>query len=162
MGSICRGNPRQTSRTRVGADARATAELAQQSRGCAARASVGPGTCPGEIHVVDRCGSRFVKLRAPRALLVLCCALLCLPAIAIGDEDDEAADSSRRSARPTISRGQQRAAGIAVAHPLAAKAPERIEGLGLVLDATTLVSDMADTTTSTVSQRSASPHLPPF
>jgi len=100
-----------------------------------------------------------VKVRAPRALLVLCCALLCLPAIAIGDEDDEAADSSRRSARPTISRGQQRAAGIAVAHPLAAKAPERIEGLGLVLDATTLVSDMGETTTATVAERSASAEL---
>jgi len=100
-----------------------------------------------------------VKVRALRVLPVVCCALLSSSVIAIGDEDDEAADSSRRSAQPTISRGQQRAAGIAVAHPLAAMAPERIEGLGLVLDATTLVSDMGETTTATVAEHSASAEL---
>ena len=100
-----------------------------------------------------------MKVRALRVLPVVCCALLSSSVIAIGDEDDEAADSSRRSAQPTISRGQQRAAGIAVAHPLAAMAPERIEGLGLVLDATTLVSDMGETTTATVAEHSASAEL---
>jgi hypothetical protein len=58
-----------------------------------------------------------------------------------------------------LSRGQQRAAGIAVAHPLAAKAPERIEGVGLVLDATALVSDMGETATATVAEHSASAEL---
>jgi len=100
-----------------------------------------------------------VKARALRVLPVVCCALLCSSMIAIGDEDDEAADPGRRSAQPTLSSGQQRAAGIAVAHPLAAKAPERIEGLGLVLDATTLVSDMGETTTATVAEHSASAEL---
>jgi hypothetical protein len=100
-----------------------------------------------------------VKARAWPLLPAVCCALLSLPVIAIGDEDDEAADSSRRSAQPTLGGGQQRAAGIAVAHPLAAKAPERIEGLGLVLDATTLVSDMGEATTATVAERSASAEL---
>jgi len=100
-----------------------------------------------------------VKARARPLLPVVCCALLSLPAIAIGDEDDEAADTSRRSAQPTLGGGQQRAAGIAVAHPLAAKAPERIEGLGLVLDATALVSDMGEATTATVAERSASAEL---
>jgi len=100
-----------------------------------------------------------VKVHALCVLPVVCCALLCLSAIAIGDEDDEAADSGRRSAQPSLSSGQQRAAGIAVAHPLAAKAPEHIEGLGLVLDATTLVSDMGDTTTATAAEHSASAEL---
>ena len=100
-----------------------------------------------------------MKARAWPLLPVVCCALLSLPVIAIGDEDDEAADSSRRSAQPTLGGGQQRAAGIAVAHPLAAKAPERIEGLGLVLDATTLVSDMGEATTAAVAERSASAEL---
>jgi hypothetical protein len=97
-----------------------------------------------------------VNARALRVLPAVCCALLCSSTIAIGDEDD---DSARRSAQPALSRGQQRAAGIAVAHPLAAKAPERIEGLGLVLDATTLVSDMGETTTATVAEHSASAEL---
>ena len=100
-----------------------------------------------------------MKARARPLLPVVCCALLSLPAIAIGDEDDEAADTSRRSAQPTLGGGQQRAAGIAVAHPLAAKAPERIEGLGLVLDATALVSDMGEATTAAVAERSASAEL---
>jgi hypothetical protein len=100
-----------------------------------------------------------VKAHALCALPVVCCALLSLPAIAIGDQDDEAPDSSRGSAQPTLSRGQQRAAGIAVAHPLAAKAPERIEGVGLVLDATALVSDMGETATATVAEHSASAEL---
>jgi hypothetical protein len=100
-----------------------------------------------------------VKVRALRVLPVACCALLSLPVIAIGDDDDEAADSSRRSAQPTLSPEQQRAAGIAVAHPLAAKAPERMQALGLVLDATALVSDLGETTTATVAEHSASAEL---
>ncbi len=100
-----------------------------------------------------------MKAHALCVLPVACCALLSLPAIAIGDQDDEAADSSRRSAQPTLSSGQQRAAGIAVAHPLAAKAPERIDGVGLVLDATALVSDMGETATATVAEHSASAEL---
>jgi hypothetical protein len=100
-----------------------------------------------------------VKVRARRVLPAVCCALLSLPVIAVGDEDDEAADSSRRSAQPSLNGEQQRAAGIAVAHPLAAKAPERLEALGLVLDATTLVSDMGETTAAAVAERSASAEL---
>jgi len=97
-----------------------------------------------------------VKVHALCVLPAVCCALLCVSVIAIGDEDDEAADSGRRPAQPSLSGGQQHAAGIAVAHPLAAKAPEHIEGLGLVLDANTLVSDMGDTTTATAAEHSAS------
>ena len=62
-------------------------------------------------------------------------------------------------AQPSLNSEQQRAVGIAVAHPRAAKAPERIEALGLVLDATTLVSDMGETTAATVAEHSASAEL---
>ena len=72
-----------------------------------------------------------MKLRAQRVLPAACCAMLSIPLL---------------SAQPTLTGEQQRAAGIAVAHPLAAKAPERIEALGLVLDATTLISDLGETT----------------
>jgi hypothetical protein len=66
---------------------------------------------------------------------------------------------SVQSAPPSLNSEQQRAVGIAVAHPLAAKAPERIEALGLVLDATTLVSDLGETAAATVAEHSASAQL---
>jgi len=90
-----------------------------------------------------------VKVRARRLRPAVCCALLGISAIAIGEQ----------SAQPTLSSEQQRAAGIAVAHPLAAAAPERIEALGLVLDATALISDEGETTAAAVAERSASAEL---
>jgi hypothetical protein len=101
-----------------------------------------------------------VKACARCVLPGVCCALLSLSVIAIGDEDGKTADSpSRGSAQPGLNSEQQRAAGIAVAHPLAAKAPERIEALGLVLDATTLISDMGDAAAAAVAEHSASAEL---
>jgi len=90
-----------------------------------------------------------VKVRARRLRPAVCCALLGISALAIGEQ----------SAQPTLSSEQQRAAGIAVAHPLAATAPERIEALGLVLDATVLISDEGETTAAAVAERSASAEL---
>jgi hypothetical protein len=100
-----------------------------------------------------------VKVSVRRVLAAACCSMVSLSVIAIGDEDDEARDSSGPSAQPSLNNGQQRAAGIAVAHPLAAKAPERLEALGLVLDATALVSDLGETTTADVAEHSASAEL---
>ena len=100
-----------------------------------------------------------MTLRARCVLPGVCCALLCFSVIAIGDEDDKPADSSRRSAQSGLNNEQQRAAGIAVAHPIAAKAPERIEALGLVLDATLLISDMGDAAVAAVAEHSASAEL---
>jgi hypothetical protein len=85
-----------------------------------------------------------VKLRAQRVLPAACCAMLSIPLL---------------SAQPTLTGEQQRAAGIAVAHPLAAKAPERVEALGLVLDATTLISDLGETTAAAAAEHSASAEL---
>jgi len=90
-----------------------------------------------------------VKVRARRELPAVCCALMGISAIAIGEQ----------SAQPILSSEQQRAAGIAVAHPLAATAPERIEALGVVLDATTLISDMGDATAAAAVEHSASAEL---
>jgi hypothetical protein len=85
-----------------------------------------------------------VKVRALRALPIVCCAVLSI---------------SVQSAQPGLNAEQQRAAGIAVAHPLAAKAPEPIEALGVVLDATRLISDMGDMAAATVAEHSASAEL---
>ncbi len=97
-----------------------------------------------------------MKVRVLRLLPVACCAMLGLSFSAIGDDDDKAAESSRQSMQPALNGEQQLAVGIVLAHPLAATAPERIEALGLVLDATTLVSDMGETTAAAIAERSAS------
>ena len=84
------------------------------------------------------------------------CALLCVSLLAMGDED---ADSNQPAAQPGLTGEQQHAVGIVVAHPVAARAPERIEALGLVLDATTLVADLGDATASAAAEHSASTEL---
>ena len=82
-------------------------------------------------------------------LLSVCCALLGLSLAAKGEQ----------SAQPALSGEQQRAAGIVVAHPIAAQAPERIEALGLVLDTTALISDLGDTTVADAAERAGSAEL---
>ena len=84
------------------------------------------------------------------------CALLCVSLLAMGDDD---ADSNQAATQPGLTSEQQHAVGIVVAHPLTAKAPERIEALGLVLDATTLVSDLGESTAAAAAERSASTEL---
>ncbi len=63
------------------------------------------------------------------------------------------------TAQPTLNTEQQRAVGIVVARPLAMKVPERIEALGLVLDATLLISDAGDAATAAAAEHSASAEL---
>jgi hypothetical protein len=94
-----------------------------------------------------------------RMLPAACGACLSVSLIANGGEDDKAADSGAPAAQPSLSSEQQRAVGIVVAHPLAAKAPERIEALGLVLDPTTLISDLGEATVAAAAEQSASAEL---
>jgi hypothetical protein len=80
---------------------------------------------------------------------IACCGLLGISPIAAGKDD----------AQPGLSTEQQRAAGIVIAHPIASKAPERIEALGLVLDATALISDMGDSAAAAAADQAASAQL---
>ena len=93
-------------------------------------------------------------------LAAACCAMSAYSLTAIGDDDDAAtaADSAEQTV-PTLNAEQQRAAGIVVARAPAMKVPDRIEALGLVLDSTTLISDMGEATAATVTERSASAEL---
>jgi hypothetical protein len=63
--------------------------------------------------------------------------------------------ATAQTAQPALNVEQQQAAGIVVAHPLGAKAPERIEALGTVLDATTLTADLGDSAAAGAAERSA-------
>jgi hypothetical protein len=101
-----------------------------------------------------------MKVWAQRVLPAACCAMLGFSLIAIGDDDDDkASDSSQPGAQPNLNGEQQRAVGIVVAHPFAVKAPERIEALGLVLDATALISDLGDTAAANAAEHSAAAEL---
>ena len=91
-----------------------------------------------------------------RSACIACCTLLVysLPGAGAGDDDD-AASSGAQNSQPSLNAEQQRAVGIVVAHPVAAKAPERIEGLGVVLDATALTADLGDATAAGAAEQSA-------
>ena len=73
--------------------------------------------------------------------------LFCAPA-ALGSNADPGGLS--------LSAEQQRAIGIAVARPGLAKIPERIEGLGVVLDATLLTADLGEADATAAAEHAAS------
>ncbi len=70
------------------------------------------------------------------------------------NDDDRAADAG-----PQLNSEQQRAVGIAVAHPIAAKMPARLDALGSVLDTTVLLSDMGDTTAAEAAAKASAAEL---
>jgi hypothetical protein len=75
------------------------------------------------------------------------------------DDDDKAPGPGQQSGLPTLNDEQQRAVGIVVGRPLAAKTPERIEAFGLVLDATLLIADLGEKNAAAAALRSASAEL---
>src|SRR6202034_1132668 len=109
------------------------------------------------------------KRRRPRAaarggrqglLSVACCAMLSFSLVAIGDdEDNKAVDGGPQSAQPTLNAEQQRSGGIVDSPPIPTKAPERVEALGVVLDATALLSDLGDSSASAAAERAAAAEL---
>ncbi len=82
--------------------------------------------------------------------------------VALADDDDDAknpAKAAAQAAAPTLSREQQSAVGLRVAHPLAAAAPERTLALGTVLDATGLLSDEGELEVAGALEHSTSAEL---
>jgi len=79
--------------------------------------------------------------------------------IAVGDDDDKPADARQQAGQASLSDKQRQAVGILVARPIAAKTPERLDALGLVLDTTTLLSDLGESTTAAAAEHSASAEL---
>jgi hypothetical protein len=80
--------------------------------------------------------------------------------IAVGDDDDDKpADAGKQAAPATLSEKQKQAVGIIIARPIAAKTPERVDALGLVLDATTLLSELGESTAAAAAEHSASAEL---
>jgi hypothetical protein len=89
-----------------------------------------------------------MRPRAQATLPAVCCLMLGI---------SHAADPAQPA--PGLNNEQQRAVGIEVAHPLTAKAPQRIEALGTVLDAAGLISDLGEAAAAAAADRSATAEL---
>jgi hypothetical protein len=100
-----------------------------------------------------------VKLWTAVALSVAICATSSSLNAVGNDDDDKVADAGKQAAQATLSDQQQQAVGIVVGRPIAAKTPERIDALGLVLDATLLLSDMGESTAAASTEHAASAEL---
>src|SRR5271156_4825574 len=81
---------------------------------------------------------RQMKVRTKRALQFACYAIVC--SLAFAGDDDDAPKPGSASEAPALNAEQQRAVNLQVAHPVAATLPERTTALGVVLDATSLLS----------------------
>jgi hypothetical protein len=90
-----------------------------------------------------------------RTLQFTCYAALACSFAATGDEDDDA-KSAAPSTVPTLNSEQQRAVDVRVAHPLAAKAPQRSPAFGMVLDSTTLLADEGERSAASAQEHAAS------
>src|ERR1700691_1236957 len=88
-----------------------------------------------------------------------CAFLLWLGAgvAALGEDqdDDKTPVPGQASKLPSLNAEQQRAADLRIAHGVAAKAPERIDALGLFLDTTELVSDQSELTVASAVEHAA-------
>jgi hypothetical protein len=94
-----------------------------------------------------------MKSRTQRTLSLACYAALVYPWAAGADEDD--AKRVETSSMPTLNDEQQRAVGVRVAHPLAAKAPERTLAFGVVLDSTLLLGEEGERSASSAQEHAA-------
>jgi hypothetical protein len=94
-----------------------------------------------------------MKVRTKRALQFACYAIVCSLAFA---GDDDAPKPGEAAATPALDAEQQRALNVQVAHPVAATVPERTTALGVVLDATSLLSDASERTVAEAQEQSVS------
>ena len=95
-----------------------------------------------------------MKVRTKRALQFACYAILC--SLAFAGDDDDAPKPGDAPQTPALDAEQQRAVNLQVAHPVAATVPERTTALGVVLDATSLLSDASEQTVAEAQQQAVS------
>jgi hypothetical protein len=82
---------------------------------------------------------------------------LAVSLIARGDDDDDAPKAGAQV--PALNAEQQRAVGLRVAHPVPARAPERTEALGTVLDPMALLADDSEAGVAAVEEHVSSTEL---
>ena len=107
---------------------------------------------PGEFP--DCVPNKQMKVRTKRALQFACYAIVC--SLAFAGDDDDAPKPGNASQTPSLNAEQQHAVNLQVAHPVAVKAPERTTALGVVLDATSLLSDASERAVAEAQQQAVS------
>jgi len=95
-----------------------------------------------------------MKVRTKRALQFACYAIVC--SLAFAGDDGDAPKPGDASQTPSLNAEQQRAVNLQVAHPVAVKVPERTTALGVVLDATSLLSDASERAVAEAQQQAVS------
>lgn len=90
-----------------------------------------------------------------RALNLAIYATLAMSFAARGDEDDAPPPGAQPTV-PTLNAEQQRAVGLRITHPVPAKAPDRIDALGTVLDRAVLLADDSEVAVASARERAAS------
>jgi len=96
---------------------------------------------------------------AGRLTLIAAVALTFSATALCADPDDDDQAPAGSSALPALSAGQQRAAGVVVAHPTSTSAPQRDEAIGLVLDPLSLVTEAGDVDSTAAAARVANAEL---
>jgi hypothetical protein len=80
-------------------------------------------------------------------------------AFAADQDDDDKPAAGAPGTLPALNAEQQRAAGVAVAHPVNVNAPQRDEAIGLVLDSVGLVTDAGEADATAAAARAAAAEL---
>jgi hypothetical protein len=109
---------------------------------------------PRQIQLAASSASSRASTRGIARPLTVVAILLSHAAVAAGA--DEPARAQPQPGVSNLSAEQLRAAGIGVAHPLVANAPTRIEALGVVLDATDLISEASEVSAAAAAEHAAS------
>lgn len=87
--------------------------------------------------------------------IVLCVVLACPLGRADDDDDSRAPVATGAPVNTLLTSEQRKSLGIVTERPHAARIPERLESMGLVLDPTLLVADVGDLAASETASRSA-------
>jgi len=96
----------------------------------------------------------------PRSISLLCLALALACGSAWTDDDDDAPKPPAvNTGQPELTRAQQQAVGITVAHPLKARAAGQVDAYGEVLDVATLIGDSGHLASARAAQRAADTEL---
>lgn len=93
------------------------------------------------------------------ALAVSAVLMFSQAAFAADQDGDDKAPAVAPGALPALSAEQQRAAGVAVAHPVNVNAPQRDAAIGLVLDPVDLVVDSGEVDATAAGARAAAAEL---
>jgi len=101
-----------------------------------------------------------MRVRGGWRRIAVVCAALALASSVIGEDlDEDAASGTGAATSPSLTAAQRQAGGIVVAHPVTARAAERLEATALVLDPASLIGELGEKSAAEAAQRSSAAEL---